>query len=1238
MGKRMLWWVLPLVLLAAAACGDDPGAGERLSVRQCGDGVVQGGEECDDGNVATEACAYGQASCEVCDAACRLVPGATSACGDGRIDATHETCDDGNTATEECPYGARCSVCDATCTQRQVRRTCGDGVLDADGGELCDDGPANDDRAPGACRTNCTPARCGDGVIDPGETCETPGRAGCNATCNTGTCGDGVRDPWEICDPAVDEGCRSDCTMPACGDGRLDPGEACDEGALAPRAIAGDDTGLCAIVENGVVRCWSENPALDAVPPDLPKAVQLTSAGTWACILDTERRPHCWGESPLGDAPGGPLDVPDGFYTQISAGFAHGCGLRDDGSLVCWGRIGPLPMWSARPVQLASGHGFTCALLDDRTVRCLGASTFDELNAPLRETFTEVAAGPSYACGVRTGGGISCWGRLPGPAPAQRLHGLALGRSIACGLDDGGAAVCWGATNETHAGPFTRLHAVGGQVCGTGPAGFSCWGGLPPVRGNGGLPGACRAGCAAPTCGDGVTDPDEDCDDGDTIDSGNGCSAQCTRVGTCGDGVVQPAFETCDDGNTEIERCGYEQSCVVCGPSCTWTAGREARCGDGVVDGSEEECDDGNGERGYVRVALGGNSGCAVRENGSLVCFGDLRLADPPGGAFREVAAGDGWACAIARSGELRCWGGQAPPPQGRFVALSAGPRVACAIRDDARLACWGEGAPEVPAEGRWRAVSVGPSMACALDEAGALSCWGDADALAQPRPEGPFTGLAVGSTFHCAIRTDGLLACWGATPDKAIPAFPVVAVAAGSNLACAIDRADAVTCFGRFDGPVPEDGRYGAISVGGRWACGMRLDGTAKCWGQGFLGLPANDDDAQDACRRDCRLPACGDGVIDFGETCDDGNTLTEACLYGEPGCQVCGPACTWVEGTASFCGDGVVDPVFEGCDDGNVSTSDVAFGDGFGCGRGGYATQVVCWGRSDAGQTAVPPRRHGAMAVGARHACAYVGSAGAVECWGEGAAGQLEPPDLRQQRFPSLVAGRDFTCASAGPDAGIACWGDVPFTPPSTGTYSGLTAGDRHLCARTPGIGLQCWGANDHGQTSLPPIPSDLAVAAGRNHTCATFLDEALPGFRTQCWGEDAVGDPPPSMVPLFQLVAGDGFSCGRGNSSDVWTCWGAGAPVLPPGYAGPLAVSRWDRAFACGAGEGGDLVCWGTPHDPASLPATNSDGRAGACRRDCRPARCGDGVVDPGEACDDGNTLGGDGCDRACAIEPV
>ena len=61
----------------------------------CGNGSVEAGESCDDGNVVTEACIYGEASCEVCNATCQLEPGAVTFCGDGFLDPT-ELCDEGS--------------------------------------------------------------------------------------------------------------------------------------------------------------------------------------------------------------------------------------------------------------------------------------------------------------------------------------------------------------------------------------------------------------------------------------------------------------------------------------------------------------------------------------------------------------------------------------------------------------------------------------------------------------------------------------------------------------------------------------------------------------------------------------------------------------------------------------------------------------------------------------------------------------------------------------------------------------------------------------------------------------------------------------------------------------------------------------------------------------------------------------------------------------------------------------
>ena len=53
---------------------------------------------------------------------------------------------------------------------------CGDGVVDPE--EQCDQGSANSDTAPDACRTDCREAYCGDAVVDTAETCDDGNASG----------------------------------------------------------------------------------------------------------------------------------------------------------------------------------------------------------------------------------------------------------------------------------------------------------------------------------------------------------------------------------------------------------------------------------------------------------------------------------------------------------------------------------------------------------------------------------------------------------------------------------------------------------------------------------------------------------------------------------------------------------------------------------------------------------------------------------------------------------------------------------------------------------------------------------------------------------------------------------------------------------------------------------------------------------------------------------------------------
>ncbi len=132
-------------------------------------------------------------------------------------------------------------------TASDCRSICGDGTVTAD--EACDDGQDNG-TGYGFCAEDCTPGpRCGDGIVndDSPEQCDNgqnlDGYAMSSDACGPGcklppTCGDGFLDArfGEACDAGENNdgsygGCNEDCTLaPHCGDGFLDEGEECDDG------------------------------------------------------------------------------------------------------------------------------------------------------------------------------------------------------------------------------------------------------------------------------------------------------------------------------------------------------------------------------------------------------------------------------------------------------------------------------------------------------------------------------------------------------------------------------------------------------------------------------------------------------------------------------------------------------------------------------------------------------------------------------------------------------------------------------------------------------------------------------------------------------------------------------------------------------------------------------------------------------------------------------------------------
>jgi len=220
----------------------------------CGNGRVEAGEECDDGNDSNE---------DACTNDCL-----EATCGDGFVWQGVELCDTGIPEGElgSCPTS--CPSADACTPQELVGSACLSNCVPspitacADGDGCCPEGcnATNDD--------DCAPV-CGNGVVEEGETCDSAipeGQPGaCPMTCvSSGACTlaefEGELDactltctttPIEACvdgDGCCPVGCDNnvddDCSA-SCGNGVVEEGETCDPPETCPTSC--DDEDACTI-------------------------------------------------------------------------------------------------------------------------------------------------------------------------------------------------------------------------------------------------------------------------------------------------------------------------------------------------------------------------------------------------------------------------------------------------------------------------------------------------------------------------------------------------------------------------------------------------------------------------------------------------------------------------------------------------------------------------------------------------------------------------------------------------------------------------------------------------------------------------------------------------------------------------------------------------------------------------------------------------------------------------------
>jgi cysteine-rich repeat protein len=479
-------------------CSDDGGSGSAV----CGNGALDPGEACDDGNAVSgdgcnatctseeycgngfvdtrqgEECDDGNiVSGDGCSADCLLESGPV--CGDGTIQGDEE-CDDGNTDDGD--------GCAADCTVESAAE-CGDGVTE--GGEECDDGNTEDgDGCSSECTLEVSPD-CGDGNLDSGEECDDGNNEagdGCSPACRLEECGNGVLDPGEGCEDGNTEdgdGCSSECQPEVCGNGTLDAGEECDDG----NTVSGD--GCSAI-----------------------------------CTLETQET--------CGDGTLDPWEGCDDGNTDDGDGCSAECYLETCGN-----------------GSLDAGEGCDDGNADDTDscpATCRPATCGDTFVWSGHETCddgnTVAGDGCSPTCTVEEcGNGVLDVGEGCDDGNADDTDSCPTTcQPAACGdgfVHDGFEQCDDG---NTVSGDGCSADCLSNEQCGNGyiDPGEVC------DDGNTVDTDSCPTTCQPATCGDGfVWSGHETCDDGNTV-SGDGCSSECVFDG-CGSGTVEGG-EECDEG------------------------------------------------------------------------------------------------------------------------------------------------------------------------------------------------------------------------------------------------------------------------------------------------------------------------------------------------------------------------------------------------------------------------------------------------------------------------------------------------------------------------------------------------------------------------------------------------------------------------------------------------------------------------------------------------------------------
>ncbi|MFZ9594486.1 MAG: RCC1 domain-containing protein [Bdellovibrionia bacterium] len=659
-------------------------------------------------------------------------------------------------------------------------------------------------------------------------------------------------------------------------------------------SVAGGYRHTCGITANRTLRCWGSdsygqvgNGSLTTADQASPVAIDsLTPYGTVAaggyhtCGITQAGDLKCWGWNSSGQLGNGnpasdeasPFGIDSGTsYIEITAGYAHTCGITGAGVLKCWGlnssgQVGngvvggsstsPVEIDSGTPyIAVSAGDAHTCGITGAGVLKCWGSDSNGKLgNGTLTSadqpspvvidsgtTYLAVSAGVEHTCGITGSGVLKCWGS---DANGQLGNGSTSGNQFSPVATNSGANYVgiWSGRNHTCA--ITSRGVL------------ECWGS--DASGQLGNGSTLTSDVLSPA----------------SIDKDRFQKGIYQKTATSG------AFTSCGVMNSGVLRC--------------WGSDAFSQLGNGGTGNQTIPRITNSGEI-YRQVSVGGyesnsSHACGITGSNQLKCWGSNtsgqvgigntagpvttpQLVNDPGTRYRKVSLGCSHTCGITTAGQLKCWGyngfrelggrtGDLTSPgvvdsgsTYRDVGMGCG--FGCGITTRGELKCWGQNTsgqvgngtsgssqstPVVIDSGMtYRAISGGYNFACGIAASGTLKCWGSDNAgqvgngattgnqlTPQPvnDPGTVYSVIASGFYYACGITGVGALKCWGS--DSAGQLGNGAAVSQDSPM-----LSDSGTLYTEV----------GSALGSANWghSCGITVGGILRCWGRnnsGQLGI----------------------------------------------------------------------------------------------------------------------------------------------------------------------------------------------------------------------------------------------------------------------------------------------------------------------------------------------------------------------------------------------------------------